>query len=125
MIRKRSLVLIFSSEDRYVRSGVLVLARLLVLATWHIRSTNRQFWSPFFRFWDDFSLTDMPSSQYKMGEGASRSTRMPPHSGKRRPVRTAKSQPTGPKGVCRGASDLSPMSYGSTARWQAHRIGEP
>jgi len=50
----------------------------------------------------------------EMGEGASRSTRMEPHSGKRRPVWTASSPKTGPKWVCRGLVDLSTISNRST-----------
>ena len=50
-----------------------------------------------------------------MGEGASRSTRMQPHAGKRRPVWTTSSQKIGPKRVCRGLVDLSTISNRSTS----------
>ena len=48
------------------------------------------------------------SCRGEMGEGASRSSRMEPHSGKRRPVWTASSQKIGPKCVRRGWSNYPP-----------------
>jgi hypothetical protein len=57
---------------------------------------------------------DAVSCHGEMGEGASRRTRMEPHSGERRPVWTVSSPKTGPKWVCRGLVDFSTISHGST-----------
>src|SRR5215472_16243692 len=45
---------------------------------------------------------------------ASRSTRIEPRSGKRKPVWTASGQKTGPRLFCKGLVDLSTLSNGST-----------
>ena len=54
------------------------------------------------------------SCRGQMGEGTRIRALIESHPGKRRPVWTASSQKTGPKGVWRGLSDLSTIFNGST-----------